>query len=215
MVLFKTSAKIIHQVEDFFGNIEQGALTFKKGVYNYLEGNSSGFQENIESIVVFERKADDIRHSVENNLYQRSLLPQHRGDILKLIDSIDDIVDMSKEILFQFDVEKPNIPVQLHNDYRKITTVTVSAIENLMSVARLFFTEPSKVRDSIHMVYKCEKEADKLALKIKREVFSGELGISLSEKFHLRYFTLHIENLSDLAEDIADLLNIMAIKRIV
>ncbi len=215
MVLFKTSTKIIQQVEDFFGNVEQGALTFKRGVLNYLDNNRSGFRDNIESIVVFERKADDIRRSVESNLYQRSLLPQHRGDILKLIDSIDDIVDMSKEILFQFDVENPTIPEELHSDYRKLTSVTVSSIENLMHVARLFFTEPSKVRDAVHRVYSCEKEADKLALKIKRNVFSGNLNIDLSEKFHLRYFTLHIENLSDLTEDVADLLNIMAIKRIV
>ena len=38
-------------------------------------------------------------------------------------------------------------------------------------------------------------------------------GLKLSEKFHLRYFTLHIESLSDKAQQAADLLNIMAIKR--
>jgi uncharacterized protein Yka (UPF0111/DUF47 family) len=39
--------------------------------------------------------------------------------------------------------------------------------------------------------------------------------LKLSEKFHLRYFTLHIENISDIAEKVADLLSIMAIKRII
>lgn len=39
--------------------------------------------------------------------------------------------------------------------------------------------------------------------------------LKLSEKFHLRYFTLHIENISDTAEKVADLLSIMAIKRMV
>ncbi len=39
--------------------------------------------------------------------------------------------------------------------------------------------------------------------------------IKLSEKFHLRYFTLHIENLSDAAQKVADTLSILAIKRTV
>ena len=38
-------------------------------------------------------------------------------------------------------------------------------------------------------------------------------GLRLSEKFHLRYFALHIETVSDTAEKVADLLSIMAIKR--
>jgi uncharacterized protein len=38
-------------------------------------------------------------------------------------------------------------------------------------------------------------------------------NLKLSEKFHLRYFTLHIESLSDAAQEAADMLSIMAIKR--
>jgi len=35
----------------------------------------------------------------------------------------------------------------------------------------------------------------------------------LSRKIHLRYFALHIENISDYAEDVADRLTISVIKR--
>ena len=53
-----------------------------------------------------------------------------------------------------------------------------------------------------------------LADIIRRKILR-RYGLRLSEKFHLRYFTLHIENISDTAEKVADLLSIMAIKRIV
>ena len=38
-------------------------------------------------------------------------------------------------------------------------------------------------------------------------------GLKLSYKFHLSYFALHIENLSKAAENLADQLAVMAIRR--
>jgi uncharacterized protein Yka (UPF0111/DUF47 family) len=63
-------------------------------------------------------------------------------------------------------------------------------------------------------VYFYEKETDVFA-DVIRERSSKRCLPDLSEKFHLRYFTLHIETISDTAEKVADLLTIMAIKKIV
>jgi uncharacterized protein Yka (UPF0111/DUF47 family) len=115
--------------------------------------------------------------------------------------------------LFQFDVEVPNIPTALNQDLIKLTELSCSAVESLVPAARAYFRSPENVKERIHRVYLFEREADKLADAIKRKVFQ-ELPIArLSEKFHLRYFTLHIETLSDAAQSAADLLSIMAIKR--
>ena len=38
-------------------------------------------------------------------------------------------------------------------------------------------------------------------------------GLKLSEKFHLRYFSLHIEDLAKAAVKVAEQLSVMAIKR--
>ncbi len=54
-------------------------------------------------------------------------------------------------------------------------------------------------------------EADRSSDALKRKVFGGELD--LARKIHLRYFALHIEQLSDHAEKVADLLTILAIKQ--
>jgi hypothetical protein len=38
-------------------------------------------------------------------------------------------------------------------------------------------------------------------------------SLKLSEKFHLRYFALHIEELSRASEKVADQLSVMSVKR--
>jgi uncharacterized protein len=213
MRLFNHTNKSIELIDNFLNTIDQGALIFKEGVKNYLYGNRENFVDNLKTLSALETDADILRRKVENILYTHSLMPQLRGDIMRLLEELDNIIDLAKKSLFQFDVEVPNIPAELNQDLIKLTELSASAVESVIPAARAYFRSPETVKEKIHRVYLFEKEADKMADSIKRRVFQ-ELPIArLSEKFHLRYFTLHIEILSDAAERAADLLSIMAIKR--
>ncbi len=213
MIKFNNSKKVIELLDNFFDTVDQGVLVFKNGVNNYLYGNTENFNDNLANLIKLESNADLLRREIENLLYSQSLMPQFRGDILKLLEDMDTIIDITKGNLAQFDVEIPNIPTELNQDFSKLTELSVSAVESLIPAVRAFFRSPDTVKDQLHRVYFFEKETDKMATAIKRKVFRDMPNLKLSEKFHLRYFTLHIENVSDEAEKVADLLSIMAIKR--
>ena len=215
MLFFNKADKTIQLIDSFLNKIDQGALIFKEGVKNYLHGNREAFVDNLKTLSGLETDADIARRKIENILYTRSLMPQLRGDIMKLLEELDSLIDLSKKNLFQFDVEVPHIPVELNSDMIKLTELSASAVEAVVPAAREYFRSPEKVKELLHRVYLYEKEADKLADSIKRKVFQEMDKLLLSEKFHLRYFTLHIEMLSDAAQNAADLLSIMAIKRTV
>jgi len=213
MALFKTTTQLKQNLDEFFDLIEEGALVFKLGVNFYLDRENNKFEGTLDKIMKLEAKADKIRSEVENRLYTKSLLPQFRGDLVDLMDKSDDIIDSIKATLSQFDVEIPFVPAELHSDIRLLTELSVSSVEHLIPAARRYFRDPMGVRDEINKVYFYEKEADKVANDIKRRIFKELDSLKLSEKIHLRYFTLHIENLSDVAEDAANKLSIMSIKR--
>lgn len=200
MFLFKHAAKSIELIDNFLNIIDQGAILFKEGVRNYLYGNRENFLSNLQTLSSLETEADIIKRKTENLLYTQSLMPQLRGDILKLLEELDNIIDLAKTNLFQFDVEIPFIPAELNQELVKLTELSVSAIESVIPAARAYFKDPESVKEKLHRVYLYEKEADKLADAIKRRVFHEMPNLKLSEKFHLRYFTLHIEILSDAAE---------------
>ncbi|MGB3007906.1 MAG: DUF47 family protein, partial [Chitinophagaceae bacterium] len=162
-----------------------------------------------------EIESDLIRRKIENTLYTQSLMPQLRGDILRLLEEMDKLIDHAKKNLFQFDVETPMVPQELVQDFIKLTQISVSAAESVIPAAKSYFNEPVNVSEKIHRVFFYEKEADVFADVLRRKIFREMTSLKLSEKFHLRYFTLHIEIISDAAEQVADLLTIMAIKRIV
>ncbi len=213
MSFFKNAKGVIDDIDQFFNTVDQGVLVFKEGVNNYLLGNHDAFDSNIASMTRLEAEADTLRREIENKLYAHLLMPQVRGDILRLLEEMDNIIDTAKQNLYQFDVEVPNIPAELNQDMIMLTEMSVSSVASVIPAARSYFRTPGTVKDQIHRVYFYEKEADKLANAIKRKVFRQMPGLRLSEKFHLRYFTLHIETVSDTAEKVADLLSVMAIKQ--
>lgn len=191
--------------------MDESVLTFKEGVKNYLYNSTESFKNNLQHLANLELESDSIRKEIEHTLYTQSLMPQLRGDIMKLLEEMDNIIDLSKK----------SVPVWCwnafdtiisHQWFLKLTQISASAAESVIPAAKSYFNDPSSVNDKIHRVYFYEKETDVLADMIRRKVFREMPELKLAEKFHLRYFTLHIENISDNAEKVADLLTIMAIK---
>jgi len=210
--IFKTSTKVIKNIDDFYDTIQLGILNFKEGVQHYLEGNIPEFENNLKKIEQLEGKADSIKREIENDFYLHSLLPNYSSDILRLLEKSDDIIDRAKESLSQFDVEAPVIPEVLKSDYNRLTDISVKAADYVIPSARLLFTSPDNVKDALQKVFFYEREADKLANTIKRKLFKEMDELKLSEKIHLRYFALHIEELSDSAETVGQILSALVLK---
>lgn len=213
MFSIKQTRKSIELIDRFLNTVDQGGIIFREGVRNYLQGNKAHFQDNLLTLSSLETDADQLKRQIENILYTQSLMPQLRGDILKLLESLDTIIDNAKSNLFQFDVETPFIPPEIHADLIRLTEMSTAAVVSVILASTGYFRNPESVKENLHKVYLYEQDADKLADAIKRKVFQEMPNLKLSEKFHLRYFTLHIENISDVAQNVADLLAIMLIKR--
>ncbi len=210
--IFKTSKSVALSIDEFFDKIDLGILNFKKGVNNYIEGNSIEFKQNLKAINILEKDADSIQRKIENDFYLHSLMPNYASDILNLLENVDNIIDGEKDVLSQFDVETPHIPEAIKKDYAELVNFSAKTVENVMPAARVFFTEPDKVKDSIQKVLFYHRETDTLSTNIKRKIFQDFDDLKLSEKLHLRYFALHIEQVSDEAKIVAQQLSSLVIK---
>ena len=210
--IFKTSKSVSLSIDQFFDKIDLGTLNFKKGVQNYIDGNLNDFSQNLKSITVLESEADTIQRKIENDFYLHSLMPNYASDILNLLESVDNIIDMSKDVLSQFDVETPHMPEAIKKDYSELVELTAKSAENVVPAARIFFTSPDQVKDRIQKVLFYHRETDVLSNNIKRKIFQEFDSLKLSEKIHLRYFALHIEQVSNTCKNIAHQLSSLVIK---
>jgi hypothetical protein len=210
--IFKKSKSVALSIDEFFDIIDIGILNFKKGASNYINGSKAEFNQNVKTLNNLENDADAIKRRIENDFYLHSLIPNYSSDILNLLESVDDIIDKSKDVLNQFDVETPNIIESIKNDYLELISLSSKSAENVIPAARIFFTSPEEVKDKIQKVLFYKREADALSNNIKRKIFQEFDSLVLAEKIHLRYFALHIEEVSDAAKKVANQLLSLVIK---
>jgi len=210
--IFKTSKAVALNIDEFFDKIDLGILNFKKGASNYINGHTIEFDQNLKMITILEKDADTIKRKIENEFYLHSLMPNYASDILNLLESVDDIIDRSKDIVSQFDVETPHIPELIKTDYLELVSLSSKTAENVIPAARIFFTSPNEVKEKIQKVLFYNREVDVLSNNIKRKLFQELDELRLSEKIHLRYFALHIEQVSHSAKNVALQLSSLVIK---
>jgi len=209
--LFRRTKMLESKIDEFMDAVSEGALVFQEAIRNYLSHDEDAFAHSIEAISKLEKDADQLRRSVESQLYTHALIPEHRGDVLGLLETMDNVIDTAKSTLNCFSIEKPDISMDLMREFVALAEKAALAAESVVLASRSFFRDANAVKDHLHKVYFYEKEADALAASLKRRIFQQE--IDLSRKMHLSSFVQHVDFLADRAEEVADRLSIYAIKR--
>ncbi|MFA4920525.1 MAG: DUF47 family protein [Candidatus Neomarinimicrobiota bacterium] len=210
--LFGRTKTLEQKSADFLDVTIEASQVLLTGISHYLNGATEQFEDDLKQITVLENRGDNLRREIENQLYTETLIPESRGDVLALLENIDNITNQCKQILMELSVEIPVITPEFHDGYLHLAEKSVKAVEEVVSSTRSFLNFPLMIEHSLNKVYFWESEADRLSETLKRKVFRTT-GLELSHKFHLRYFALHIELLADKAEDVADRLAIYSIKR--
>ncbi len=210
----KTTATLITSVDKLLDIVDHSLLVFRDGVKNYLYTDVAGFDEILVSMASLETEAGIMIREIERALYSRGYLIRSRGDIMRLLERLDHIINIISADLIQFEIESPNVPVELRKEFVKLAELASLAVESTIPGTKAYFTQPKNISETTGRVYFYEKEAVKLSQSIKRTVFHNMVeDLKLSEKFHLRYFALHIEDLAKAAVKVAEQLSVMAIKR--
>ncbi len=151
---------------------------------DYLNNRIEQFETRLAQIRENEHRADDLRVSIERFLYERTLIPENRGDVLAILENTDEVIDNIKDSLVQFSIEMPKIPESL-NDLWINNYASSNAVEQLSFAVRSFFRDLAAVNNYIHKVYFFEREADHIGERLRREIFN--LDIELSQKSQLRF----------------------------
>ena len=187
-------------------------MVFGRAMRVYLnQGPSDEFNTFLDQAADIERRGDELRRTIEAELYVRTLIPDLRGDVLALLESMDHLVNVYEGDLFRISIQSPDIPEQFHAGYMELVETVMSCVDSVVLAARAFFRDIDAVRDHCSKTIFLETEADKIGTKLQRAIFASSLP--LERKMHLRYFVERIDELANSAEDVADALQIYTIKR--
>ncbi|SIR01544.1 hypothetical protein SAMN05920897_12413, partial [Alkalispirochaeta americana] len=170
--MFSSRAKTLElEIEQYLSLIDQSALLLKEAVNKYLDGEFEFFEKKSSEVDRVERDADELRRQITHRLYAEMLIPDSRGDVLGLLETIDNVADVAKRVAAHFSIEKPEIYPFLKDDFRELTDISIKAVQELTLAVRAFFCELYRVTEHLDKVHFWEHQADEVEDRLKRKAF--------------------------------------------
>ena len=219
--LFGKTKFLEGQIDEFLDKLAEGAIYFERGITAYLEVRefSEACEEKLSQIIDLKEKCKELRRSIVNTLYSEMLIPDFRGDVLRLLTNLFSLLDDMGKNFQDLMIEQSHtykvdnqIDEQVSTqEFLELVKVVVKSVDIVIVAARAFFRDPKSVRDHIYQVRVYESEADKIAISLKKKIFDTEL--KFSEKINLGAIVNAVDAIADKAEDVADELDIYAIQR--
>lgn len=202
--------KVEKLVRQHLEMVDQTLRSFQTALEAYLKGDGE-VTELAAKVHQWESKADDVRREVTTQLLKGSLLGSFRGDMLRLIEDMDKLANTADALMSSLILQNIQIPTSLYPRINAICEKSIEILDELNPAIELLFSNMPEVLTHTRQIEKLEGEIDDLEKASIRDVFLMEL--SLAEKLWVRDFISHLAQLSDRAEDLSDLIEIIVAKR--
>ncbi|MBQ4472001.1 MAG: DUF47 family protein [Alphaproteobacteria bacterium] len=211
MSLFRYAKRLNEKFKTFLMNITEAGIVFGEAVSVYMKKQDNrtfmGLKEKISRL---ESQNDELRRTIEFDLYRQMILPGMRSDILDLMEGCDHVINQYERIVLLWSVEHPKVPVDFSDEVTALIGVTQECVAALVSGVNSFLDGELNVEEEVQHCYFMEHSADLLALSLKEKIFLKK--IPLARQLELKDFIEMLEKISDLAEDAADKLKIISVK---
>jgi uncharacterized protein len=159
----------------------------------------------------FESKADDIREEIKTLMYGKALLPESRGDIMGLLESLDEIPGVLETILQMIETQYLKIPGFIITDVRELIDVSLHSCDLLYTEVEKLLRNDQGIRDLVSQIDFDESRCDHIERQIIRTIFESE--IDPFQKLQLKELVINMGEISDHADRVSKRVNIISMKR--
>ena len=212
MSFYKNDQKeLINSINLFLDNILEVNSLFENLMKEFFLKNYKKVEDLTLKISDLESACDKLRRTTERKIYQETLIPEQRGDVLGMLENLDKIPGQLQGNAHRINTEKPDIHKELHDDFNNLVQNNSTCVKLLISGSKQFFIDPKKTIEDCLLVSKHESTGDKISTKLKNAIFNNN-NLDLSQKMHLKYFVEIVDEVANLAEDVADRLIISSVK---
>ncbi len=193
-------------------------LTKSQLIFNLLWANfykygprSKQAISTLHDLSVNESEADNLKREIETMLYQKTLIPDLRSDVMTLLEHLDKIINLHEEMGIHIKIEQPIFKQDFEPALQMFLEQVTAAVDAMVLCVRSFFSDLERVREYSEKTIFFESEADKACTALKMMIFDSDM--KLVEKVQTRYFIDRIDELANLAEDTVDKIVVYTLKR--
>jgi predicted phosphate transport protein (TIGR00153 family) len=210
-MLWNKEKSIIDKIKAYLDQVDRCRNRFRVSIEKLvLEPGNEENQAIVEEVHRSESKADDLRRTIELQLYERALIPESRGDVLGLLETMDAIPGMFQSLCYQLLLEKITFPEQFRERFLHLVDVNVKSYDLVReAVLGLFYSKDVKAQTDL--VDAAESDSDHMERDLIRDIFSSKLD--KADKMLLKDIVVYTGDISDQAETVKDRLILAIVKR--
>jgi len=210
--LFKKEHRVETLIFEYMDTLKLIQESFLDAINACLEDNEcEDFEFLITQTHKHESKADDIRDEINNLMYSKALIPDSRGDIMQLIESIDMIPHFFERILFIMQTQKVSIPDFLVLDVKDLIRISLESCDLLSKQMALHLKQKLGIRSLLSTIDTNESHCDYIERRIISKIFDSDMVPFV--KLQLKELIITMWGISDQADRVSKRINIISMKR--
>jgi predicted phosphate transport protein (TIGR00153 family) len=179
-----------------------------------VEGACDNFAYKVDATHKKESEADDARRELEHELYSKALLPESRGDILRVVESVDKLAGLAENVLYEIHLQEMKIPKELIPNFNKMVDLSCCSCDQVNNAVLAVFVHhkhADDLRECFRKIDEIESESDHVERRLVRAIF--KLDMRPGNKVIYKDLVRELAKITDDAERVADRLNIVNVKR--
>jgi predicted phosphate transport protein (TIGR00153 family) len=210
--LFKKERQLETLIYHYIENLGLIQKHFSKAMNICLkEGASDDFSFCMDQAHKFESRADDYRDEINELMYSRALIPESREDIMALLERVDEIPRSFEQILNMIRTQKIAFPEFLVLDIHELLRISMESCDMMAKQIDVLIKKKEGIRALMSTIDQNESHCDHIERRIITKLFDSDLEPFL--KLQLKEMVIVMGEISDQAERVSKMVNIMTMKR--
>jgi predicted phosphate transport protein (TIGR00153 family) len=201
--LIPRETKFLNLFAEIANNLVEGARALSDLLDNY---QYEQLPTAVAHITAIEHRGDEMTHNILIKLNQTFITPFDREDIHLLVSSLDDVLDFifaAADRLLNYKITQPSPAAKI------LARIILKQAEELATAVTLLGKDSHVLKHCVE-VNRLENEADKVSREAIGRLFDGDYDpITLIK---LKELLEALEEASDKAEDVADVLETIVLK---
>ncbi len=212
MYIFRKNKALIELYKNYLDLCAETLVLFNDAIiHSFEKGLNEHFDVLAAKVHEKETCADEVRRKIECTMYEQSLLPESREDLLDIIERMDMIPNAADHLATLMTLQRiPILPV-LRSDTLELLNISLETYKFTRDAALDCLMKMEKVKDLHLLIGNNERIGDNIEHKMIRTIFTQD--IETGEKNVQKDMINQIGDICNLCEHVMDRIVICSIKR--
>jgi predicted phosphate transport protein (TIGR00153 family) len=210
--LFRKQRQVQILVERYLEHLRLVQQSFSQAINSCLDSDArEDFMGLVDKAHHYESKADDVREEIKTLMYSKVLLPESRGDIMGLLETIDSIPHTLEIILNMIWTQKLAIPDLIASDVRKMVSISMETYDLMIEQVEDLFQRGRRIQELLDVIDDKESQCDVIERQVITTLFDSDIDPFL--KLQLKELVVLVGDITDQIDRVSKRVNIISLKR--